>query len=207
MDLKRAWRNGFLVSLIFAIPLSDLYYYQHNKLIVNKSADSSSKTNPIRHAKICETGTDCAAFENGNSSNGDIASETSSWESDIDGNDLAIPRDSLTRMLFESGSSDFGDVRKVALQFHPQDIFQFFEWTGEFDPDAAESAQQIIDTDIGSLASLSHGFGESKGYAPGFSGPFMPAWAPDAESRDPPACRMPLATTPKRHSLIRYLGP
>ena len=38
MDLKRAWRNGFLVSLIFAIPLSDLYYNQYSNLLGDNSA-------------------------------------------------------------------------------------------------------------------------------------------------------------------------
>jgi hypothetical protein len=176
MDLKRAWRNGFLASLIFAIPLSDLYYNQHTNLII----DNSSQKTPVQHAKNCVT--DCAGFENGSGRYGNIASKTSPGKSDIDGSGLAIPGDSLTRMLLESGDSDFGDIREAALQFDPQDIFQS-ELTGEFDPDSAGNAQQIIDTDIGSVASRSYGFGDSRAYAPGFSGPFMPAvFAPGGET-------------------------
>jgi hypothetical protein len=160
MDLKRAWRNGFLASVIFAIPLSDLYNSQYSNFIVDNNAREA-------HARHADSG-----LADGNDD--DIANGTTSWDNNIDENGLTLPGNTLTDLLLESGDTDFGDIQKTATQFDPQDFFQS-ERIGEVDLDNIGSTRQNIDANIGPLASLTYGFGNSAAYAPGFSGPYMPA--------------------------------
>jgi hypothetical protein len=154
MDLKRAWRNGFLVSLIFAIPLSDQYYNQYSNLFID---DNAAKTR-VPHAA---TGLADAVSDK-------IADTATSWDNSVDEGSPTIPANYLSNLLLESGDTDISDIRKTAIQFDAQDIF-LSERSGDFDLD------QNSDVDFGPVASISYGFGNSSAYAPGFSGPFTPS--------------------------------
>jgi hypothetical protein len=167
MDLKRAWRNGFLVSVIFAIPLSDLYNNQYSNLIAD---DRPGKTR-VQHASHCGTDASCTGSTDGDIE--DIAGRTTSWDDSADENRLTIPGNTVTDLLVESNDADFSDIQKAAIQFDPQDIFQS-EQIGENALDITGTARQNMGASIGSMASLSYGFGNTAAYAPGFSGPFMP---------------------------------
>src|SRR5258708_6084124 len=118
MDLKRAWRNGFLASVIFAIPLSDLYNNQHSNFIV----DGGAKHERVHGAKSCGANASCDGFSD--DSNDDIASRATSWDNSTDESGLTISGNTLADLLLESGEADFGDIQKTAIQFDPQDIFQ-----------------------------------------------------------------------------------
>jgi len=160
MDLKRAWRNGFLISVVFALPLSDLYNFQQSNLIAN----GSSSKKPVQQARNC-AGVDCDGFEFGTNDNGAI---------DTEDRELAIPRDSLSSRMLESSGSQSANLRNAALRFSPQDILQS-DLTGEENPNVPDDIRQVIDMDIGSLASLAYDFGGSTSFAPGHGGPFAPA--------------------------------
>jgi hypothetical protein len=160
MDLKRAWRNGFLVSLIFAIPLSDQYYNQYS----NFPGDSSATKPRVQHS----------AAGSADVINDDIHGVATSWDNSVDENGRTIPGRTLTALFVESGDTDFSDISKTSIQFDPQDIF-LSERIGEVDLDAFGSPLQNSEDDFGPLASLSYGFGDPSGFAPGFSGTFTPS--------------------------------
>jgi hypothetical protein len=168
MDLKRAWRNGFLVSLIFAIPLSDLYYNQYSNLLGDNGA---TKPRVQRTAAGLADGT-----------NENIGGAATSWDNSVDENGPTIPVSAVTALLLESGDTDFSDIQKTAIQFDPQEIFQS-ERIEEVDLDSYGSFGQNTDDDFGPLASLSYGFGNPSGSAPGFGGTFTPSmFAPGGRS-------------------------
>jgi hypothetical protein len=153
MDLKRAWRNGFLVSLIFAIPLSDLYYNQYSNLF----ADHDAAATRAPHAA-----TALADVINDN-----VAGTTTSWDNSVEEHGPTIPGSALAELLLQSGDTDFTDIGKTAIQFDPEDVFQS-ERSVDFFMD------QNSNDGFDSLASLSYRFGNSSAYAPSFSGPFTP---------------------------------
>jgi len=180
MDLKRTWRNGFLASLIFAIPLSDLYYNQHSNLIV----DSHVKEGRVKLTANCGSHTPCAGLvdDNDDGNNHEIPHATSSWNNKIDDSRLKSPGNSLAKLLFESGHTEFRNLQKTAFEFNAQDILQS-EWTSDVDSDIFGFARQNDDDDFGSPAFLSYGFGNPSTHASGFSGPFMPGmFAPDGKT-------------------------
>lgn len=152
MDLKRAWRNGFLVSLIFALPLSDLYYFQQSNLLA--SGNLSGK--PALQSNRCAAGAGCAEFESDNIGSEQLA-DTSGGEA--------------------NGFSTLGDINEEGLRFSKEELLQAVDLTGEDNQLITGDIKQIvdIDTDIGSIAALTYGFGDSTPYAPGHSGPWAPA--------------------------------
>jgi len=156
MDLKRAWRNGFLVLVIFAIPLSDLYYRPFSNLI----ADDTAKNAHVEHAKSCGSGGACP--ELAGEVKDDIAGVPSSWDNGVDENSLTIPGNILADLLPDSAGTDFSDLQEAVVQFDPQDIFLSEPIRG-LDTNTFKNARE-------------HGIANfGPGYAPGFSGPFSPA--------------------------------
>jgi hypothetical protein len=156
MDLKRAWRNGFLVTVIFAIPLSDLYFHKFSNHIVH----NSTKDARVEHSGSCGTDTSCTASPNDNRD--EISDVPSSWDNTSDDKSLTIPGHTLAELLFESGGTNFNDIQQTAFQFDPQDIFPS-ERIGNFDLDTFGSAWQHSDDHFGHPI------------APGFGGSFAPA--------------------------------
>ena len=156
MDLKRAWRNGFLVSVIFAIPLSDLYNNQFSSLI----AENNSKVARVEHAGTCGTDTLCTSSADGDS--GIISGVPSAWDNDADEKGPSIPGNVLADLLPETGNGTASDIQQAAVQFDPQDIFL---------------SERNTKIDLGSFGSDRQNSYASFGqpYAPGFSGPFSPA--------------------------------
>src|SRR4051794_10492283 len=120
MDLKRAWRNGFLVSLIFALPLSDQYYNQYSNLVIDSSA--------------AKTGVEHAPAGLAHATDDDFRGAAISWDNSDDENGPTIPGSNVTSLLLGSGDTDFNDIQKTAMQFDPQDIF-VSERIDEVDPD------------------------------------------------------------------------
>lgn len=152
MDLKRAWRNGFLVLVIFAIPLSDLYINRLSNLTI---ADIAAEA-LVRRTGV--SGIDASASDLRDDNMGNMPGVPSSWEDTVDENQLTIPRSTFAELLLESGNSDFGDV----LQLDPQDIL-LSERIGKIDLDPFGSTPQNGYAYFG------------PGAAPGLSGSFTPA--------------------------------
>jgi hypothetical protein len=116
MDLKRAWRNGFLVLVIFAIPLSDLYFKRYSNQIVDNSVEHASSPRRTPSADVAY---------NINEDHSDVPS---SWGNNPDEKNPAIPRNTLADLLFESGDTPFNDIpfddiQQTPIPFDPQDIF------------------------------------------------------------------------------------
>jgi hypothetical protein len=157
MDLKRAWRNGFLVSVIFAIPLSDLYTNPLSNLVVDNNA-----TEPrVVHTGSCET---CAHLKDVHNAddNDKLSGVPSSWDNNVDENNLTVPGNILADLLPESGDPDSGNIQQLLVQFDPQDIF-LSEPIRDFDTETSGNPRESGVASFGPY------------YAPGLSGPFTPA--------------------------------
>ncbi|HET9132193.1 MAG TPA: hypothetical protein VFO86_14655, partial [Terriglobia bacterium] len=131
MDLKRAWRNGFLVTVIFAIPLSDLYNNQLSNLVV----DNSTRDGRVAPTGICGTHTPCVNLKDVNNAddNDKLSGVPSSWDNnDLEGG-LTIPKNVLAGLLPESGETDSNYIQLATIQFDPDDIF-LSEAVGEISP-------------------------------------------------------------------------
>jgi PEP-CTERM motif len=121
MDLKRAWRNGFLVLVIFAIPLSDLY----NNQLSNSVADNSTRDGRVVRTESCGTDTPCSNSKSVQIADGkdNLSGVPSTWDTSADERDLTIPENTLADLVPESDHAEFGNIQQALVQFDPQDIF------------------------------------------------------------------------------------
>jgi len=136
MDLKRAWRNGFLAPLLLAAPLYDLSLGEIKYLI----ADSNAQKQFASLATGVSVGTSLADSND-----------------DADPNRLMIPEHVLTALL-GSGQPTIDDSRDAAVQFDPQDIFDSAEGSGDGFQELTDNVPRIADARLGSGTPLSIGF-------------------------------------------------
>jgi len=137
MDLKRAWRNGFLAPLLLAVPLYDLSLGEHNNLIA--SGNTPKPSAPY----AAEASIDAEFVANSDGSADDR---------------LVIPEHAMNSMLFGNGGPAIDDSSQAILQFDPKDIFDSAEGPGDGFEDPVEDVPLIADARLGPGTPLSIGF-------------------------------------------------
>jgi hypothetical protein len=155
MDLKRTWRNGFLVLVIFAIPLSDLYFKRHSNQIADNSVEHASSPRTTSSANIADN------------NNADHSGVPASWGNNANEKNPAIPRNTLADLLFESGDTPFNDIpfddiQQTPIPFDPQDIF-LSKGTGRIDRNNFRGDRQNSNAPFGLQ------------FAPGMGGSYSPS--------------------------------
>jgi hypothetical protein len=143
MDLKRAWRNGFLAPLLLAVPLYDLSLGEISNLISNGNTQKPSAP----YAAEASIGADIVAKR----------------DSLADENRLMIPEHAMNSMLFGNGGSAIDDSSQPILQFDPKDIFDSAEGPGDGFQEQTEDIPLIADARLGPGTPLSIAFAAPMG--------------------------------------------
>jgi len=151
MDLKRAWRNGFLVSLLLAVRLHDLAFDKH----INPAEQSSEVPNETPH-----------------STTADLVDGSSSFDNGAHFHELSISVDALNHMLLQSEDAPSENTRDAALQFDAQDLLQSIEEPVELPPARIDDIPRIADSSLRHGSSLSLIPAGSPAWARAHSAPF-----------------------------------
>ena len=189
MDLKRAWRNGFLMSLLLAVRLYDLAFD-----LPGSPADPASEV-PQQIPQSTTT-----------------ALGPSDWDAtDAHYHELSISNNSLKDMLLESQGAAPGDTIEASFQIDPEDLFQSFDDPGGIPQLRSDESLQIAAESIGPAPAPSFDFAGPLASTGAHNAPFASSPAdlsdeidadPTPISFDPESGNDPAQPVPEPSSLV-----
>jgi len=168
MDLKRARRNGFLVSVALLIFAGGIPSYADSlNLIVNGSFEAPV----VPTNSTCGPYSNCYGFHNALAGSDNIGGWQLVGKDGIDGNGVAIPGFPATIMLLGNNYTETNEASGQPLYFHAQDGLQSVDLTGEGNQGKGNGIKQAVGTTPGLVYALSFWTGTQNASAPGYTGP------------------------------------